>query len=142
MSHKFNCIMLVDDDGDDNFFHERIIRKSGIANSVVALKSGQEALEYLRGAREHQGPLPDLLLLDLNMPGMDGWEFLAEYDKLDKDSSAKMVIVILSTSQNPDDERRARTLPAVSGFKTKPLTKGILDEIAERHLACRVDEKR
>ena len=130
--------MLVDDNRDDNFFHERVIRKSDAARVVVAKQSGQEALEYLRDAKERKDPLPELLLLDINMPGMTGWEFLEEYDKSNKDPSEKIVVIILTTSQNPDDESKARTLSMVSGFRTKPLTKEMLGEIVEKHCECKV----
>lgn len=125
---KLNCIMLIDDNPDDNFFHERVIRKSNSAEFVVKMESGKESLEYLKSIGQHH---PDLIFLDINMPGMNGWEFLSEYNKLDKQFQSKVIVVMLTTSDNPDDIARARDLTpyALKDFRTKPLTKEMLEEI-------------
>ena len=128
---KLNCILLIDDNPDDNFYHERIIRKSDVAHEVLAKTSAFEALSYLKNTQTHAAP-PDLILLDINMPGMNGWEFLMEYEKLDLALKSKAVVVMLTTSQNPDDKRKAESMPVVSDFKTKPLSKESLEEIIER----------
>ena len=64
--------MLVDDNKDDNFYHERIIRKNNSADMVVTKQSGVEALEYLKRINPQEGTHPDLIFLDINMPGMNG----------------------------------------------------------------------
>ena len=126
---KVNCIMLVDDNTDDNFYHERIIQKSNAANMVVAKESGIEALDYLKSAGGTENPRPDLIFLDINMPGMNGWEFLDEFRKLDKNLQSKMVVIMLTTSVNPEDEALSRTYDLLSDFKTKPLTKEMLEDV-------------
>jgi len=126
MMKTLKCIMLVDDNPNDNFFHERVIRKCNAAELVVVRQSGMSALEYLRSERE--GELrPDLIFLDINMPGMNGWEFLEKFEQLDPISKSGLVVVILTTSENPDDRAKADEMHA--GFTTKPLTPEALEEI-------------
>ncbi|UZR99466.1 response regulator [Chondrinema litorale] len=129
---KVNCIMLVDDNPDDNFFHERIIKKSGAAEIVITKETGYDALEYLKLQRYQKLAHPQLIFLDINMPGMNGWEFIEEYNKLEKDQQGEHVIVMLTTSKNPDDKVFANKNINVTDFKSKPLTKEILEEVIDR----------
>lgn len=121
--------MLIDDNADDNFYHERVIRKSEAADNVISEQSAEAALEYLRNERNNK---PDIIFLDINMPGMNGWEFLREYNKLDKHLQGSAIIIMLTTSENPDDRLKAKDI--VRDFKTKPLTKEMLGEIINKHL--------
>jgi CheY-like chemotaxis protein len=116
--------MLIDDNSDDNFFHERVIKKCDAAEIVIAKQSGIDALEYLKTHEDR----PDIIFLDINMPAMNGWEFLQEYNKLEKTLQCKVIVVMLTTSENPDDKRKSTELN-VSEFKTKPLTGKMLEEI-------------
>ena len=125
--------MLVDDNRDDNFYHERVIRKSDLANIVISKESGMEALTYLKEPKDNKIAHPDLIFLDINMPGMDGWEFLEEYNNLEKEQQTYIVIVMLTTSQNPDDQAKAKTKNIASDFKTKPLTREMLTEIIDKY---------
>lgn len=130
---KLNCIMLIDDNNDDNFYHERVIKKNSAAEQVVSIESGAEALEYLKDQTRQENGHPDLIFLDINMPGMNGWEFLQEYEKLDGSLRSKVVIVMLTTSDNPDDKIKAGNLGVLADFRTKPLTKEMLDEIIAKY---------
>ncbi len=129
MNKRVNCIMLVDDNPDDNFIHERIIKKNNAANIVIIKESAKEALEFLCNKKFHPDQHPDLIFLDINMPGMNGWEFVEEYEKLDKEMQGKLIVVMLTTSDNPDDKLRAKAHNGLADFKTKPLTKEMLDSI-------------
>ncbi|AOP33751.1 hypothetical protein A0128_07785 [Leptospira tipperaryensis] len=132
MNKKVNCILLVDDNQSDNFVHERVIRKGNFADQVISKQSGENALKYLRGrVASPEDPRPDLIFLDINMPGMNGWEFLEEYDALPKELQGKIVIVMLTTSDNPDDRAKAKEFGILSDFKTKPLTEAMLNDIFE-----------
>lgn len=125
--------MLVDDNMDDNFYHERIIRKNNAADTIVVKETGLEALEYLESTRDPANTLPDLIILDINMPGMNGWEFLEEFKKLDEELQSKMVVIMLTTSVNPADEAMAKTYDVLADFKTKPLTKEMLEDILTKY---------
>lgn len=130
MTDRLNCIMLIDDNKFDNFYHERIIRMNNKADHIVSYESAIEALHYLK---RHEPPHPDLIFLDINMPGMDGWEFLEEYNKLPADLQGKVIVVMLTTSENPDEKARALGVNTLAEFKTKPLTIEMLDEILEKY---------
>lgn len=121
--------MLVDDNSADNYYHERVIIKNDAADHVVIKESGLDALEYLESTIDPENPLPDLIFLDINMPGMNGWEFLEEFKKLDKALQSKLIVIMLTTSVNPEDEALAKTYDLLAEFKTKPLTKEMLEDI-------------
>jgi CheY-like chemotaxis protein len=125
--------MLVDDNKDDNFFHEREIKKSDLANIVITKNTGMEGLMYLKLQKENKDPHPDLIFLDINMPGMNGWEFLQEYNGLDKELQSKAIIIMLTTSENPVDEERAKQWNFVSDYVTKPLTKQLMKDISRKY---------
>ncbi|EMY76323.1 response regulator receiver domain protein [Leptospira weilii serovar Ranarum str. ICFT] len=129
------CILLIDDNKDDNFFHERVIRKGEYAETVIAKQSGQEALDFLKNKSKNEFPFPDLIFLDINMPGMNGWEFLEEYKNLDPELQTSTIIVMLTTSDNPDDKNKFNQFGSPSDFKTKPLTNVMMDEILARYFA-------
>jgi CheY-like chemotaxis protein len=117
-------ILLVDDDEATNFLNKRVILKSEITTEVHVANNGQEALEYLTDTNGGSRTLPQagLVFLDINMPGMDGWEFLEEYEKLPEEQTRRIKVLILTTSNNPDEEKRAVDIPEVKGFIQKPLT--------------------
>jgi len=125
--------MLIDDNPDDLFFHERVIRKNDAAANIVSKKGGVEALEYLKAKKEHPDTHPDLIFLDINMLGMNGWEFLDVYKTLDEEFRCNAVVVMLTTSENPDDKRRALAHIPKTDFRTKPLTREMLNEVLENY---------
>ncbi len=133
MAKKLNCILLVDDDDGTNFLHKLIIKQAGVAEQVEVVLNGEEALNYLAEAVEGTKPVPDILFLDINMPLLNGWEFLDEYTKLSADKKVNTKIIMLTTSVNPDDAKRARTYDSVSGFKSKPLDDEMLNEIIAQY---------
>ena len=138
MKPQLNCILVIDDDEPTNFFTRMILEESGCTRYIKIVQSGREALDYLSnsaqpGCDENCYPCPDLILLDINMPAMNGWEFLEEYKKLDKEHRAKIITVMLTTSLFPEDMARAKEIPEISGFENKPLTTEKLEEILQKH---------
>lgn len=134
-SKPIRCILLVDDDPDDNFLHRLVIEDSGYCDRVQVAENGQQALAYLTSQAASNYCRPEVILLDINMPGMNGFEFLAEYEKLHESYRAKVVLMMLTTSLNPDDKRRANGHGVVIGYKSKPLTRQMLDEIVRLHFS-------
>lgn len=127
--------MLIDDDKHDNFFHERVIRKAGIAEQIVPLTKPEKALEYLEKSPSGEGLTPELIFLDINMPRIDGWAFIDSYKDLQNSSLKHTKVVILTTSIDPEEQFRAETDPHIAGFQTKPLTAEMLEEIILQHFA-------
>ncbi len=141
MNKKLNCILLIDDDEATNLLNQIVVEKSGCAEKCIAVQSGIEALEYLTSRKNGGHPQPDLILLDINMPAMNGWEFMDAYKELDSKQKGQIVIVMLTTSLNPDDEEKSRTYDEIQDFKNKPLTVKMLQGIVEKHFEHKAKEK-
>jgi len=115
---KFKCVLLVDDDEPTNFLNKLTLKKYGCAEKIISVFDGQQALDYLDTCTD--GDFPDLILLDINMPLMNGWEFLDEYQQLQFNHKAP-VVIMLTTSVNPDDEEKSKKYNTIAGFLHKPL---------------------
>jgi CheY-like chemotaxis protein len=129
LKKKLNSILLIDDDKNDNFYHEREILKAKPDLTVITKTSGMEALDYLNGPAAK----PELVFLDINMPIWDGWAFLLEFSRLDKKLQEAIMIMVLTSSRNPTDELRAKAWGFVSGFIIKPLSKEIMLDILNKY---------
>lgn len=133
MKKKLNCILLVDDDEATNYIHTMIIQQADCAETIKAVQSGYEALEYLVEKVGGEYPQPDFIFLDVNMPGMNGWEFLEEYEKLPDEKKGNIVVVMLTTSLNPDDADKAKKIGTINGFKSKPLTVEMVQDLVKEN---------
>lgn len=131
MNAKFKDILLIDDNEADNFLNEYALKEMGCTDTVYAVKSGPDALKFLRARQDEGLEPPELIFLDINMPGMNGWEFLEAYEALNSGAKTDIVIVMLSTSLNPDDQEKAAHLEAISDFKNKPITEEKMMEIVK-----------
>jgi len=135
MNKKLTCILLIDDDEPTNFLNKMTVEQAGCAQYVQVVQSGQEALDYLTASGKHKDtePIrPDLIFLDINMPAMDGWEFLDNYRRLPEEKKAEIVMIMLTTSLNPDDEVRTKDCPEIAGFENKPLLEGRLEFLVKK----------
>lgn len=118
-------IMLIDDDHFTNFYNQHILERAKICESIIVFQNAKEALEYLNTTEESV----DLILLDVNMPVMNGWQFLEEFEKLSTNKKTAMIAIMLTSSINSDDEEKANTFAAVKEFISKPLTPEKVTEI-------------
>ena len=132
---KLKAVLLIDDDEPTNFINKKIIQASGLVETIYVANNGEQALKFLTTTQESTNsyPCPDLIFLDINMPAMDGWEFLIKYRQLETDLKAQVVIVMLTTSLNADDEVRAKEITEVHEYRNKPLTTQIIEEIVLKH---------
>jgi|GEM_PF-71915 len=134
MKRKLNRILLIDDSAADNFIHQRRIRNADVTEDIVVKVNGREALDYLNTILDDETyPKPDLIFLDINMPVMNGWEFLEEYETLMEDRKARIILTMLTTSTAPRDREKAAKYPHLSHFTEKPLTEEKLMEIITEH---------
>ena len=131
---KLDCIVLIDDDEVTNFVHESVIEEAEVAEGIWVAENGQAALELIERRAAEQGGCPNLIFLDINMPVMNGFEFLRAYEKIKDEFTSPVVIVMLTSSLNPDDVARARRA-GVTEFLDKPLTADKLRGIVSKHFA-------
>ncbi|MCU0429870.1 MAG: response regulator [Cytophagaceae bacterium] len=125
----FETVLLVDDNDTDNFIHKRIIELDGFSKNVIVKNSGKSALEFLEEYKDNAERLPNLIFLDINMPVVDGFVFLFEFDSFPDDLKNRCKIVILSSSDNKKDIDRIVDNESVIHFITKPLSKEALVEL-------------
>lgn len=138
MKEKLNCILLIDDDEATNYFSNYIIEEADCAVHVKTKQTGKAALNYLADSSylkqpQTNLPFPDLIFLDINMPAMDGWEFLEQYQMLENDLPRKPTIIMLSTSINPDDRAKALAIPAVTEYQNKPISAEMIQSIMDKY---------
>jgi len=129
MTEALNSILLIDDNKIDNMFHGRVIKKNSANTQVVTMESGEEALSYLKNCPNHQ--LPDVIFLDINMPGMNGWEFIEHYKNLDSDKNKSLIVVMVSSHELDNESLKRKTIGVFADFKTKPLNPQMLDDVTK-----------
>ena len=129
-----DLVMLVDDNDTDNFISKRIIEITDFAGRVEVKNSGKSALDYLAENQESPENLPNIIFLDINMPVVDGFVFLYEFEKFRELVRTKCKVIILSSSDNKRDIDKIVNNNYVIKFITKPLTEGSLEEIRVKYL--------
>lgn len=127
---KIDIAFVVDDDPIFVFGIKRAADIIGFCNSLMVFNNGQEALDTVKSVFRSNEKLPDVILLDLNMPVMDGWEFVEEFIKIP--CKKEVLIYIVSSSIDPEDIRRAKSLESVSGYIVKPISLDSLKDILEQ----------
>ena len=129
MTTSYHTCLLIDDNYIDNFVARKLLESSKFADNVIVIQSPAEAITLL-GAGTIK---PEIIFLDIRMPMMNGFEFLAEYDKLDIDKS-KVKIFLLSSSFDPTDVKKALENKHITQFIHKPLTYKVLEGLHD--LSC------
>ncbi len=121
-------VLLVDDDRITVFLTQKLISGFEI-KELVCKENGKAGIDYLVARKDASLELPDIVLLDLNMPVLDGWGFLEAFSESCCADNPKVAIYICSSSDAPTDILRAKTYPFVRQFITKPLTPKIFSEV-------------
>lgn len=130
MNTRLVRILLVDDDEINNFISIKLIKKVLLNTEISACLNGRFAIdELIEINRKDPASLPDYILLDINMPIMNGWEFLDEYEKLNIDVAGKTKIYIISSSVFSNDISKAKTYRSVKDFVSKPLNIEKINEL-------------
>ncbi len=120
-------LLIIDDDDINIFIIRKIAEKTGFDINMVSKSNGQQAIDYLIETMSKNEPFPKLILIDINMPVMNGWEFIEAYEKLNIQFEANLYI--LSSSVYENDIEKTKSYKSVKGFISKPLSKERLTEL-------------
>ncbi len=132
---KIGLILLVDDDDIANFYNEDLLTGMNVAEQITIVNDGHEALEYLlkRGQyKDNTDPLPCLIFLDINMPKMNGFEFLDAYSQEKDHEKVKQIVCMLTTSLHHKDQEKAESYSEISAYLSKPLDEEKVQSIIEQ----------
>ncbi|OIQ22150.1 MAG: hypothetical protein BM557_01895 [Flavobacterium sp. MedPE-SWcel] len=126
---KINNLYVIDDDKIYHFLFKNLLKQNGINVTTTFFCNGAEAIDYIKEKKIEEQYLPDLILLDVNMPIMNGWQFLEEYTKLVTEFS-RSTIYMISSSNDEVDIKKAQSFEAiVKDYYLKPICKDDLDKI-------------
>ncbi len=134
MSRKLN-VLLIDDDAITNYLHKRTLNSTQLTRTIQVAETVQEALSFWKNPAEAEQEKPELIFLDLNLPGLSGWDFIDEYKKIESHNNNPAIIIILSASVNYDDEKKAKDMAEVAEYRRKPLTAEMLTEIINNYFS-------
>ncbi|MFM2368337.1 MAG: hypothetical protein RL619_637 [Bacteroidota bacterium] len=126
-------IWVIDDDIIYQIIVNKIIKKSEMFSAISKFKNGKDAIDDLQKSLENTELLPDIILLDINMPIMDGWEFMDEMGLLKSQINKQINIYIVSSSIAIEDKNKSKTYPDILGYLSKPITTEDLIMIASNH---------
>lgn len=124
-------LFLIDDDEVFTFLTKRTIDQTNLVDEVTVFSNGQDALDFLEKSAEDKDMLPEIILLDIHMPVLDGWGFLEEYILMQPAMARRITIYVVSTSISRHDFERVKRIAEVSDYILKPITKPGLIKILE-----------
>ncbi|TDS15202.1 response regulator receiver domain-containing protein [Maribacter caenipelagi] len=131
---RLNTILLVDDDDASNFLHSIFINKLDMDVNINSALNGQEAIDFILGKGQEQLELPCMVMLDLRMPVMDGWQFMNAYEELvPKKLKEQITIVLVTISDNKEDKERAVNNKYIADFAQKPLSDETFKALIQKH---------
>lgn len=124
-------VFIIDDDPIHQRIAQIMISKHNLFDEYFSYTEAQKALDFLQENKKNEETLPDVILLDLNMPVIDGWDFLETFETLVKEFKKGIRVFIVSSSVDEKDVLRSKTYVAVKGFISKPLSPDIIRSIKE-----------
>lgn len=131
MSRKISNLWIIDDDPMSSFYIKRLAELGELADIITIYEKAQGAVDYMFQHKNSVAHLPDVILLDIYMPGLDGWGFLEAFKKIKEALGKKVEIYIISSSNHNKDVDRASGHSEVSGYFQKPITKEMLAKITD-----------
>ncbi|MDX1542570.1 MAG: response regulator [Christiangramia sp.] len=138
MGQKVELACIIDDDKIYVNLVKKIIEIKKLSENLLIYKNGKEALDYFKEIMENvtdEDKLPDIIFLDLNMPVMDGWEFLNEFIKIKNKLNKKITLYVVSSSIDPRDLERARSFNLVTDYLIKPIELKKFEKIFDKTAA-------
>jgi CheY-like chemotaxis protein len=132
---KYNAVMLIDDNEIDNLINQKMIEASAIAEHIFTHTGAKSAIEFLKNIDKMSAAgggvfLPEIIFLDIDMPLMDGFQFLEEFEKLSDNIKNNCKVIMLTSSMNPQDLSKAKKNNYVKKYINKPLTQETLESIS------------
>ena len=131
MVTPFNQILIIDDNDIDAFILERIIDRSAFCGEVISKHWAQEAIDFLQENDHIHGKIPSLIFLDINMPVMNGFEFLEAFAQLSDAVKLRSKVVMISTSNHLQDRQKALNNPYVHDYLVKPADPALVDKVMQ-----------
>ncbi len=122
---KYRTVMLIDDNEIDNLINQKMIEAAALTKHIYTCTGAKSAIEFLRNVEKIEVAdqvLPDLIFLDIDMPLMDGFQFLDEFEKFVNLVKKKCKIIMLTSSINPQDFNKAKKYLNVKLYLNKPLS--------------------
>ncbi len=131
--NKIKAVMLIDDNEIDNLINQKMIEAANLCENIYTHTGAKSAIEFLKNlekmAKSVHDFFPELIFLDIDMPLMDGFQFLDEFEKLSNETKNKIRIIMLTSSINPQDMSKAKKYPYVKKYINKPLTQENLEKL-------------
>ncbi|MEZ4774169.1 MAG: response regulator [Bacteroidia bacterium] len=125
----FEIACIIDDDDIFIFGLKRLIEIKKLCKNLMIFSNGREALNFFSDYLPHVSEVPDLILLDMNMPVLDGWQFLEEFASIKANFSKQITIFMVSSSINQADIEHAKNLSLLSGYLIKPISLQDLEKL-------------